>query len=219
MLNQALASTTEVNQNRLFALVFLGLCVILLVLVLLFFLPAAEIILTVHREPYNNELLVKIDQSIKKPINQLDTLPAIFLNPQNLDQNKYFFNDQLVSSDHRQILTFGLDDLNRLLAHRLADPSPAPKKFLTTPKIVDLKIDSLDFEHGQASLHLFLETEVIPIYNLKTINNFLISRPVDEARVYLRALPSVEGVKINLSPDGPCLPSLGTRIRIKLDII
>ncbi|MCX6741225.1 MAG: hypothetical protein NTY61_02395 [Candidatus Parcubacteria bacterium] len=219
MLNKVLASTTEVNQNRLFALAFLGLCVILLTLVLLFFLPVAEIILTINREPYNNELLVKIDQSIKKPIDQLDALPAIFLNPQDLDQNKYFFNDQLISPDHSKILTFRLDDLNRLLVNKLESLSPAPKKLLTTPKVVDIKIDSLDFEHGQANLHLFLEAEVMPAYNLKTINNFLINRPVDEAKVYLKALSGVEGVKINMRPNGARLPSLGTRIRIKLDII
>ena len=219
MLNKALASTTEINQNRLFSLAFLGSCVILLALALLFFLPAAEIILTVNREPYNNELLIKIDQSIKKPIDQLDTLPAIFLNPKNLNQNKYFFNNQLVSPDNLKILTFRLDDLGRLLAHKLASLSPTPKKMLTIPKIVDIKIDSLDFERGQADLHLFLETEVIPVYNFKTINNFLISRPIDEARAYLKAPPSLEKVKIILRPNGPRLPSLGTRIRIRLDII
>ena len=219
MLNKVLASTTEINQNRLFALVFLGLCVILLVLVLLFFLPTAEVALTVSREPYNNELLIKIDQSIKKPIEQLDTLPAIFLNPQGLNQNKYFFNDQLVSPDHQRILTFKIDDFNHLLTYKLESLSPTPKKILTAPKIVDMKIDSLDFERGQANLHLFLETEVIPIYNLKTVNSFLVNRSIDEAKAYLRALPSIEGVKINLRPNGPRLPSLGTRIRIRLDII
>jgi len=219
MLNKVLASTTEINQNRLFFLVFLGLCVILLVLVLLFFLPTAQITLTVNREPYNNELAVKIDQSVKKSIEQLDTLPAIFLNPQNVDQNKYFFNEQLISPDHSKMLTFRLDDFNRLLVSKLATLSPTPKKILTAPKIVDIKIDNLDFEHGQASLHLFLETEVIPVYNLQTINNFLISRPVDEAMTYLKALPSVGGVKIILHPNGSRLPSLGTRIRVRLDII
>jgi hypothetical protein len=219
MLNKALASTTEVNQNRLFALVFLGLCVILLVLVLLFFLPTAEVALTVSREPYNNELAIKIDQSIKKPINQLDTLPAIFLNPQNLNQKKYFFNDQLIVPGHQQILTFRIDDLNHFLVYKLESLSPTPKKTLIAPKIVDMKIDSLDIERGRASLRLFLETEVVPIYNLKAINSFLVNRSVDEARAYLRALPSVEGVKIDLRPNGPRLPSLGTRIRIRLDII
>ncbi len=221
MLNQVLESKTELYQNRLLALVFLGLFVILLIVGGLFFLPSAQIILRVNKEPYNGDAVVNIDRSIKGSINQFETVPGFWVNLEGFDQKKYFFSDQLVDKNNNQILTCRLTDLNDLFQKKLNLAEPVVKRPLQKYfKIVDYKIEDVDLTAGRAKIEFFITNEVLPAYDFQLIKSSIENQPIIEARNYLKALPNVQEVKINnFFLGGSRLPCLGGRIKIKLDII
>ncbi|MDD2647166.1 MAG: hypothetical protein PHV78_00330 [Patescibacteria group bacterium] len=221
MLNKAIKSETQFQHHRFIALVFLGLFVILLIVAGLFFLPSAQVILRVNREPYGAEQLVRIDSSIKEGIYQLDTVPGIVVRGQKINTRRYFLSDKLFDPQTNRLLTCRLSDLDALFKQKLIDTTygdraPLKDKFV----IYSSQVTAFDPVKETAIVTFFVTNEVIPVYDFAKIKNQLVNKTVDEAKDYLRTLPNLQSSKIiNSWSQKARLPASGERIKIRLDII
>lgn len=213
------------NHSRVLAIIFSVAVVILIFIGLSTFLPSANIVLQVNREPFVGEFQLKIDQSIKAPIYNLDIVPGLFYgfekNWQEIDADQFVVLEELVDNVNKKILVCRRSDFNNFLSRELNLLAAGPKIIIDQDiQITDYKVESLDLESGRAVIKFFIKTEVVPDYNFESLSDFLADKPKFEAANYLKNLPNVQDVRINSWPAFVSkLPYLSRRIKIRLDII
>lgn len=224
MINQIVQTQITSNNNRILAVIFLTAIFVLLLIGLLIILPSAEIILQVKSEPFIDEFQIKVDQSVKKPLYNLNVIPGSIYSLYNVQQkedvNNYLVIDYIADKQESKILILR-QDLDNFLNQKLINLAPVPKVIIGEDiQLIDYKIKSFDLKNGQVVIILSIKAKVIPNYNLQFLKEFLSDKSKTMAMNYLQSLPNIQNVKINSWPVSlDRLPRLSKRIRIRLDII
>lgn len=225
MIEQFYQLKTISNNCRLIVIIFSLAMVILLIIGLVIFLPSAEVILQVRTEPYIGEFQITINQSVKEPIYNLETIPASIRSFKNnwseLNSKKYQTFEGLADQPTKRALVFSRDDLNNLINQKLNGSANTAKVVIGPDvELTEVKIGEVDLEDGWARLRLSVNTKVVPDYKIYNLKEYLTNKSKIEAISYLKSLPNVQDAKIkNWFNISSRLPSLSQRIKIGVDTI
>jgi len=218
MLNQFSEIKTTSNNLRLLATIFFLALIFLMLIILINIIPSAEIVLQVNREPYLDELQLKLDTSLQKNLYNLEMIPASILKLDKINRNQYILIDGLIDKQKNLALVFKYKDLNNFLNQKLSLLKPISKKSIEGKiQIVSYEVKNFDISNGWALVKLLVKTEVIPNFNSQFLDEKLVNQLGSAAVGYLKILPNVQDVKINYWPSFLSrLPSLNWRIKIKV---
>lgn len=205
-----------------------------LLIFFLAWLPWAEVILTIEKEPLFLDFDVDLRSDFQQVVPGLNIIPSSLIDFQNLSEENfsYFKIDQLKDEEEKKILIFKKEDvekivefetkliLDKLASQEQGQSGEAVKKVVWQQPLTqeNFRIITQDLNTQRAKLGVELKGEVLTDYDWFLLRKKIVGQSLSEARVYLQEIEEINKVSIKIWPSFyPRLPLFASRIKIKVE--
>lgn len=178
---------------------------VLTALFLFFWVIGSHVDMTVNSEPLIIDFDILLDQNTKHVLFNLNTIPAQVLSIYSNDVEKnYIVIDELKYKENNVMLVFKRNDLKRIVTYNVEElfKSSVPKKqvFEFHQDSWEIQVKDLDMKEASASIRVFIQEEVIPVYDLQDLKNKIRLKKVKQAKDILQSLSGIKSVIIDIFP-------------------